>query len=490
MMAPVTAAPTPSGSPSQKADATPKTAGGTASKEDALVADGETASDGAQKQASAFAELFAQDQAPVATPDAAQITISTGELPKPDAGREPPPVVDPLIVSSAPFQPKPETGAQPAALSNATPVQPPTSPAASVARRTNVALPTLGQPLTQGAQPPKAEAASAAPQPTPIAPPVTPAGGAGNAPPPEATAPPAAAGSGALAPVAAASGARIPVRTESIPPTGIEAEPTIQEAASPKANRPVAATEAPADVPASGKPQPAAPPQRTTTDQTLAFNASGEATVAPPDRETPVRLGPAARTEIQTSSSPSLPPPIVGAAAAASANASATPEGDLLQRAAGLRLGDAPAQSGAPQQVALPVQSGSPVAQTGREAAAVAQQIAASVIRASGDRVEVRLDPPELGRVALSFQIRDDLVIAHVSADKSETSDLLRRNGDDLQRALKESGFGDVELDFSGGGEAQEGQARAKTGAENAAKTEGQPMLARAAKTGALDLRI
>ena len=120
----------------------------------------------------------------------------------------------------------------------------------------------------------------------------------------------------------------------------------------------------------------------------------------------------------------------------------------------------------------------------------VAQQIAASVIRASGDRVEVRLDPPELGRVALSFQIRDDLVIAHVSADKSETSDLLRRNGDDLQRALKEGGFGDVELDFSGGGEAQEGQTRAKTGAENTARTESQPILARAAKTGALDLRI
>ncbi|MFN3960904.1 MAG: flagellar hook-length control protein FliK [Parvularculaceae bacterium] len=64
--------------------------------------------------------------------------------------------------------------------------------------------------------------------------------------------------------------------------------------------------------------------------------------------------------------------------------------------------------------------------------------------------LELRLDPPELGKVTLSFY-EDDAGVqrATVVAENFETLDLLRRHSDVLQRELARAGAADVQLSFS-----------------------------------------
>ncbi|MEZ5981173.1 MAG: flagellar hook-length control protein FliK [Parvularculaceae bacterium] len=85
-----------------------------------------------------------------------------------------------------------------------------------------------------------------------------------------------------------------------------------------------------------------------------------------------------------------------------------------------------------------------------------AQQVIAAIrTNAGGDKIEVRLDPPELGRVRIHFSMeRNDAVIATVSTDRSDTLDLMRRNAGDLMKELERAGFTNVQLDFSTRGEA------------------------------------
>jgi hypothetical protein len=65
------------------------------------------------------------------------------------------------------------------------------------------------------------------------------------------------------------------------------------------------------------------------------------------------------------------------------------------------------------------------------------------------DRVELRLDPPELGRVAIDLKHHDGVLTASVAADRPDTLDLLRRHADTLQRELAASGFGRADISFS-----------------------------------------
>ena len=85
-----------------------------------------------------------------------------------------------------------------------------------------------------------------------------------------------------------------------------------------------------------------------------------------------------------------------------------------------------------------------------------AQQVIAAIrTNSGGDKIEVRLDPPELGRVRIHFSMeRNDAVIATVSTDRSDTLDLMRRNAGDLMKELERAGFTNVQLDFSTRGEA------------------------------------
>lgn len=87
------------------------------------------------------------------------------------------------------------------------------------------------------------------------------------------------------------------------------------------------------------------------------------------------------------------------------------------------------------------------------DGAVVADQVVAAIRADRGaGSVDVRLDPPELGRVRLHFNMeRSDIVIATVSSERGETLDLLRRHSADLVRELERAGFTNVQLDFAAG---------------------------------------
>lgn len=83
------------------------------------------------------------------------------------------------------------------------------------------------------------------------------------------------------------------------------------------------------------------------------------------------------------------------------------------------------------------------------------QQVAETLIRAQFNQsgLSIRLDPPELGNVSIQFQFDVERnVTAIVRADVPETSALLRDKAEVLIQALKDNGFGSVDLSFEQGG--------------------------------------
>lgn len=103
------------------------------------------------------------------------------------------------------------------------------------------------------------------------------------------------------------------------------------------------------------------------------------------------------------------------------ANATTTPAAN--------QAAPAPATSpNTPPAVALPV-------------AGIAVEIAGKAL-AGKNRFEIRLDPPELGRIHVRLDIdHDGQVTSHITADRSDTFDLLRRDASGLERALQDAGM-------------------------------------------------
>jgi Flagellar hook-length control protein FliK len=78
-----------------------------------------------------------------------------------------------------------------------------------------------------------------------------------------------------------------------------------------------------------------------------------------------------------------------------------------------------------------------------------AQIVAAISSRGMDTSIEVRLDPPELGRVTIDFEGRGgDIIRATVAAEAPDTLELMRRNIDILQRELEKSGLANIDLQF------------------------------------------
>jgi len=75
----------------------------------------------------------------------------------------------------------------------------------------------------------------------------------------------------------------------------------------------------------------------------------------------------------------------------------------------------------------------------------------AFAVAQAGDasRVELRLDPPELGRVQIDIRFDDGAAAASISAERPETLELLRRHADALQRELTSAGFTGANVAFS-----------------------------------------
>lgn len=93
------------------------------------------------------------------------------------------------------------------------------------------------------------------------------------------------------------------------------------------------------------------------------------------------------------------------------------------------------------------------------DTAAVVRQVAEGMARLSEGGVEIRLSPEELGQVRMQLVPSDTGMTVHVSADRPETLDLLRRHIDQLARDLADAGYDGASFTFSeGGGGRQDGQ--------------------------------
>ena len=83
--------------------------------------------------------------------------------------------------------------------------------------------------------------------------------------------------------------------------------------------------------------------------------------------------------------------------------------------------------------------------------AGVAVEIAAR-FQGGTNRFEIRLDPPELGRIDVRLDVdRQGNVTSHLVVERSDTLDLLRRDAPQLERALQDAGLktGGDSLQFS-----------------------------------------
>jgi chemotaxis protein MotD len=83
--------------------------------------------------------------------------------------------------------------------------------------------------------------------------------------------------------------------------------------------------------------------------------------------------------------------------------------------------------------------------------AGVAIQIV-SMAQAGTNHFEIRLDPPELGRIEVHLAVdRDGHTTTSLIVDRSDTLDLLRRDASGLERALQDAGLktADNSLQFS-----------------------------------------
>ena len=80
--------------------------------------------------------------------------------------------------------------------------------------------------------------------------------------------------------------------------------------------------------------------------------------------------------------------------------------------------------------------------------------LSASLVRTAtratrDDRVELTLDPVELGKVRFDFTTTNDRMQVNLSVERSDTLDLLRRNADVLRAEFREAGFDGSSLSFS-----------------------------------------
>lgn len=84
----------------------------------------------------------------------------------------------------------------------------------------------------------------------------------------------------------------------------------------------------------------------------------------------------------------------------------------------------------------------------------VAQQMAqqtAQISALAGGRVDLRLDPEELGRVAMQIHTEGDRITLIIAAERGDTTELIRRHLQELAEELRALGYRYVSLGFEDG---------------------------------------
>ncbi len=127
-----------------------------------------------------------------------------------------------------------------------------------------------------------------------------------------------------------------------------------------------------------------------------------------------------------------------GADSAQAGNAQQSPDGSLAPPILTTAAAPPAAPSTTPTPAAIPI-------------AGLAVEIA-SHAQAGNNRFEIRLDPPELGRIDVRLSVdRDGKVTSRLVVDRPETLDMLQRDAPQLERSLQQAGLktADNALQFS-----------------------------------------
>src|SRR3546814_837329 len=136
-----------------------------------------------------------------------------------------------------------------------------------------------------------------------------------------------------------------------------------------------------------------------------------------------------------------------------------------------------------------------------------AEQIAVQVQRAQvagQEQINIKLHPAELGRIEVKLENASDGTLrAVISAERSETLDLLQRDARGLERALQEAGVktdsGSLSFNLRGQGQGQEQQAEGngrgraegqQRGADGAEVLPAEAQAYRSSHRGSLDIRV
>ncbi|MBE9635896.1 flagellar hook-length control protein FliK [Salipiger mangrovisoli] len=124
------------------------------------------------------------------------------------------------------------------------------------------------------------------------------------------------------------------------------------------------------------------------------------------------------------------------------------------------------------------------------------RQVAEAIIAADGGQVDLRLEPEELGRVRFHIQLSDQGVVLHVSAERPETLEMMRRHVDQLARHLADAGLQGGSFSFSGERRSRPFTSVPRAGAPDStaaarpAHAEAERPLPRPGSSQGLDLRL
>lgn len=89
----------------------------------------------------------------------------------------------------------------------------------------------------------------------------------------------------------------------------------------------------------------------------------------------------------------------------------------------------------------------------------IARQLAEAMQGNSLRPVDIALNPEELGRLRLTMSVSDSGMVMHVTAERPDTLDLVRRHIAELSQEFRDIGYPDVSFSFADGNARDEGRA-------------------------------
>ncbi|WP_116597634.1 flagellar hook-length control protein FliK [Primorskyibacter marinus] len=90
----------------------------------------------------------------------------------------------------------------------------------------------------------------------------------------------------------------------------------------------------------------------------------------------------------------------------------------------------------------------------------ITRQIVEAIHRAADNRVEIRLNPDELGRVQIQMTTTEAGIVMSVISERPETTELLRRHIDLLAQEFEGMGYSEMEFTFNDEGASREQHSR------------------------------